>query len=233
MGKLLVEGSLVGDVYVNYAIKAAGKTGKAMLIADQVVVNEGFEGPSTGPIEEWVKKNAKALMTSDYGPISKSTDCGPEYQCGFGSGATGVGKIGGSGSSLAKATIEGLSMYKVTEKQKALVVSYAGPIYRLHSSQMLHRNPLKQIQRQASEAIEYCKPVSDEIGNQTGKEKIDKEAEKKHREEEKNRIEEEKKPLEEDIVVASGGAVGLTDSDNEAEEEEARVEEEKHKEFMK
>lgn len=47
-----------------------------MLIADQVVVNEGFEGPSTGPIEEWVKKNAKALMTSDYGPISKSTDCG-------------------------------------------------------------------------------------------------------------------------------------------------------------
>jgi hypothetical protein len=47
-----------------------------VLIADQVVVNEGFEGPSTGPIEEWVKKNAKALMTSDYGPISKSTDCG-------------------------------------------------------------------------------------------------------------------------------------------------------------
>jgi hypothetical protein len=40
------------------------------------VVNEGFEGPSTGPIKEWVKKNAKALMTSDYGPISKSTDCG-------------------------------------------------------------------------------------------------------------------------------------------------------------
>jgi hypothetical protein len=47
-----------------------------VLIADQVVVNEGFEGPSTGPIEERVKKNAKALMTSDYGPISKSPDCG-------------------------------------------------------------------------------------------------------------------------------------------------------------
>ncbi|GFG06747.1 hypothetical protein IFM61392_04501 [Aspergillus lentulus] len=67
----------------------------------------------------------------------------------------------------------------------------------------------------------------------TGKEKIDKEAEKKHREEEKNRIEEEEKPLEETSFVASAGAVGLTDSDNKAEEEEARVEEKTHKEFTK
>jgi hypothetical protein len=111
------------------------------------------------------------------------------------------------------------------------------------------------VQKQASEGTEYCKfvydengnrtgveyfrPVYDESGKQIGEEKIDKEAEKKQREEERKRIEEEEaklleedNPLEEDIVVETAGTIGLTDSDNEAEEEAARLEEEKRKRFQ-
>jgi hypothetical protein len=155
-----------------------GKTGKAALITEQVVISEGFEGAYIGPIEEWVKKNAKALVNSEYGADIKeyglwaikktwsTQECAIKMQsahsrdtsAGLDLGATGVGKIGGSGSSLAKANIEGWSTYKANEvcspkpcvmvqvltdfikKQKALVVSYAGPIYRLHSIQVLRSN---------------------------------------------------------------------------------------------
>ncbi|GIK01981.1 hypothetical protein Aspvir_006024 [Aspergillus viridinutans] len=246
-----------------------GKTGKAALITGQVVVNESFKGPYTKPIEEWVKKNAKALVESDYGADIKkyglwaiqktwsTQECAVTMQsahnrdtsAGLDLGATGVGKIGGSGSSLVKGNIEGWSTYKAKPSEIAYVVSYAGPIYKLHSIQILHRNPLKQVQEQALDSTEYYKPVYDENGNQTGLEcfrpvydengtkigekNVDKEAEKKQREEERNKMEEEDNRLEEDIFVESADTIGLTDSDEEAEEEEARVEEEKRKEFMK
>ncbi|KAF7181206.1 hypothetical protein CNMCM7691_000335 [Aspergillus felis] len=246
-----------------------GKTGKAALITGQVVVNESFKSPYTKPIEEWVKKNAKALVDSDYGTDIKeyglwaiqktwsTQECAitmesahnRDTSAGLDLGATGVGKIGGSGSSLVKRNIEGWTTYEAKPSEIALVVSYAGPIYRLHSIQVFRSNPLKQIQKQASDDTEYCKPVYDANGNQTGFEyfrpvydengkqigekKIDKEAEKKQREEERKKMEEEENQLEEDFYVESAGTVGLTDSDKEAEEEEARIEEEKRKELMK
>ncbi|GIJ84873.1 hypothetical protein Asppvi_003724 [Aspergillus pseudoviridinutans] len=246
-----------------------GKTGKAALITGQVVVSESFKDPYTKPIEEWVKKNAKALVDSDYGADIKeyglwaiqktwsTQECAVTMQsahnrdtsAGLDLGATGVGKIGGSGSSLVKGNIEGWTTYKAKPSEIAYVVSYAGPIYRLHSIQMFRSNPLKQIQKQASDDTEYCKPVYDENGNQTGFEffrpvydengkqigekKIDREAEEKQREEERKKLEEEANQLEEDFYVESAGTIGLTDSDDEAEEQEARVEEEKRKEIMK
>jgi hypothetical protein len=112
-----------------------GKTGKAALITEQVVINEGFENPFTQPMEEWVKKNAKALVSSPHGADIKeyglwaiqktwsTQECAitmesahsRDTSAGLDLGATGVGKIGGSGSSLAKANIEGWSTYKADE----------------------------------------------------------------------------------------------------------------------
>ncbi|GFF96650.1 hypothetical protein IFM47457_10988 [Aspergillus lentulus] len=243
-----------------------GKTGKAALITEQVVINEGFENPFTQPMEEWVKTNAKALVSSIHGADIKryglwaiqktwsTPECAitmesahsRDTSAGLDLGATGVGKIGGSGSSLAKANVEGWSTYKADEDDIAYVVSYSGPIYRLHTLPALRKNPLKMVQEQAADGTEYCKfvydengnrtgfeyfrPVYDESGKQIGEEKIDKEAEKKQREEERKRIEEEDNLLEEDIVIETAGTVGLTNSD-EADEEAARVEEEEGKEF--
>jgi hypothetical protein len=112
-----------------------GKTGKAALITEQVVINEGFEHPFTQPMEEWVKKNAKTLVNSVHGADIKryglcaiqktwsTQECAitmesahsRDTSAGLDLGATGAGKIGGSGSSLAKANIEGWSTYKADE----------------------------------------------------------------------------------------------------------------------
>lgn len=112
-----------------------GKTGKAALITDQVVVNESFKAPFSKPIQEWVKKNAKALVNSDWGADIKdyglwaiqktwsTQECAitmesahsRDTSAGLDVGATGVGKVGGSGSSLAKGNSEGWTTYKATE----------------------------------------------------------------------------------------------------------------------
>ena len=113
-----------------------GKTGKAALVTDDsVVVNEFLKAPCRTPIQDWVKKNAKALVKSEWSDDIKeyglwaiqktwsTQECAitmesahsRDTSAGLDVGATGIGKIGGSGSSLSKANSKGWTTYKATE----------------------------------------------------------------------------------------------------------------------
>jgi hypothetical protein len=112
-----------------------GKTGKAALVAEDVVVNEKFRVYPRGPLEDWVKANAKTLVKgehrkeiSDHGlwAISKTwstKECKINMESahnqdtggGLKIGATGIANGGGSGSSSVKTNSEGWTVYKASE----------------------------------------------------------------------------------------------------------------------
>ncbi|EAW23654.1 uncharacterized protein NFIA_023650 [Aspergillus fischeri NRRL 181] len=204
--------NLITDTSVPGDPESKGSTG---LDQPLQLIDEGFEHPYTQLLEEWVKETAKALVSSVHGADIKeyglwaiqktwsTQECAiampsahsRDSSAGLALAATGVGKIGGSGSSLAKANIEGWSTYKADEDDIAYVVSYFAPIYRLPTIQVLRKSPLKKVQERTADSNEYCKfvyndngnqtgveyyrPVYDESGTQIGEEKIDREAEKK------------------------------------------------------
>ena len=112
-----------------------GKTGKAALVAEDVVVNEKFRSYPRGPLETWVKANAKALVKGDYRKeiaefglwaISKTwstKECKINMESahnrdtsgGLNVGATGIAKGGASGSSSVKTNSEGWTVYTASE----------------------------------------------------------------------------------------------------------------------
>ncbi|KAJ5759210.1 hypothetical protein N7520_006366 [Penicillium odoratum] len=246
-----------------------GKTGKAALITDDsVVVNEFLKAPCRDVITDWVKQNAQTLVKGPWGSYIKdyglwaikktwsTQECAitmtsahnRDTSAGIDVGATGIGKVGTSGSSTSKSNNEGWTTYKASEEDKALVVSYGGASFRLHRFKMFHsKNPLTQVQREASDSVEYAKPVFDENGNQTGVEffrpvcdengnvvgeqKIDREVEQKAREEEQKKLEEENAEFEEEVVVEGDEVVGEDESEAEAEREAARALAERRKKF--
>jgi len=137
-----------------------GKTGKAALITTSMVKNEKFKPPFSTPIQRWVKKNAKALVNSDWGADIKqyglwaiqttwsTQECAitmksahsRDISAGLDIGATGVAKMGASGSSLAKLESEGWTTYEATEGDQGLVVSFGGANYKLHTIKSIWSN---------------------------------------------------------------------------------------------
>ncbi|KAE8142909.1 hypothetical protein BDV38DRAFT_267549 [Aspergillus pseudotamarii] len=143
-----------------------GSSGTAALITTQSVKNQRLEGGSSRLISDWVKKNGKMLMKSNYGDDIRgyglwvihttwSTECAIKMNsafhrntsAGLDLGATDVGKVGGSGSSLKKLESNGWKSYQATESDQGLVVAYGGARYRLHSIRPFWINPLKQAER--------------------------------------------------------------------------------------
>lgn len=122
------------DVSAN-AKNKVGSTGKAALITTEVVKNERFAGAPGPSIAGWVKDNAKALVKSDYGDDIKdyglwaihttwsTPECAITMESGHSRdtsagaevGATGVAKVGASGSSLKKLESKGWKTYEATE----------------------------------------------------------------------------------------------------------------------
>ena len=112
-----------------------GQTGKAALVAEDVVVNEKFRSYPTGPLETWVKANAKTLVKGDYRTeiaqfglwaISKTwstKECKINMQSahnrdtsgGLNIGATGIAKGGASGSTSVKSNSDGWTVYTASE----------------------------------------------------------------------------------------------------------------------
>ncbi|KAJ5242602.1 uncharacterized protein N7469_000929 [Penicillium citrinum] len=166
-----------------------GKTGKAALVAEDVVVNEKFRSYPRGPLETWVKANAKALVKGDYRKeiaefglwaISKTwstKECKINMESahnrdtsgGLNVGATGIAKGGASGSSSVKTNSEGWTVYTASEADQALVVSYGGTGFKVPTfSKLFGAGPLKQTANRTFEPNEFAKITVDENGNQTG-----------------------------------------------------------------
>ncbi|KAF9077236.1 hypothetical protein BDP27DRAFT_1357362 [Rhodocollybia butyracea] len=166
-----------------------GKTGKAALITNNLIVEEKFRRSPRGPIEDWIKANAKALVKgeyrkeiADYGlwAISKtwSTDeCQIKMESahsrdssgGLNVGATGIAKGGANASSSVKSNSEGWTTYKASEADASLVVAYGGTGFRLATfTKFFGRSYLKETETRTADANEYIKLIFDENGNQTG-----------------------------------------------------------------
>ncbi|KAE8345556.1 hypothetical protein BDV24DRAFT_108506 [Aspergillus arachidicola] len=144
-----------------------GSSGTAALLTPEPVKNQRLEGGSSSLIRDWVKKNGKLLMKSRYGDeirdyglwVIHTTWSTPECaikmesafhrntSAGLDVGATDVGKIGGSGSSLKKLESKGWKSYQATERDQGLVVAYGGARFRLHTIRPFWINPLKQMER--------------------------------------------------------------------------------------
>ncbi|KAJ5307138.1 hypothetical protein N7476_007794 [Penicillium atrosanguineum] len=168
-----------------------GKTGKAALITKNLIVEEKFRRMPRGPIEDWIKANAKALVKgpfrkeiAEYGlwAISKtwSTDqCRINMESahhrdtsgGLNIGATGIAKGGANASSSAKSNSEGWTTYTASETDESLVVAYGGTGYRLATFTKLFKGgPLKETETRTADSNEYAKMVLDDEGNQIGME---------------------------------------------------------------
>lgn len=122
------------DVEAN-AKNKSGSTGKAALITTEVVKNRKFTGQAGPSIAAWVKENAKTLVKSKYGDYIKqyglwaihttwsTRECAitmesahsRDTSAGLDVGATGVGKLGASGSSLKKLESKGWRTYEAKE----------------------------------------------------------------------------------------------------------------------
>jgi hypothetical protein len=108
---------------------------KAALITGSIVKHEKFIAPYFPPIQSWVKKNARALVESDFGDeikknglwaiqstwvtpecaITMTSDKSRDFDVGLDVGATGFGKLGAGGNSLQKLKSEGWSTYEAKE----------------------------------------------------------------------------------------------------------------------
>ncbi|KAB8226368.1 hypothetical protein BDV33DRAFT_226864 [Aspergillus novoparasiticus] len=144
-----------------------GSSGTAALLTPEPVKNQRLEGGSNSLISDWVKKNGKLLMKSRYGDeirdyglwVIHTTWSTPECaikmdsafhrntSAGLDVGATDVGTIGGSGSSLKKLESKGWKSFQAKESDQGLVVAYGGARFRLHSIRPFWINPLKQTER--------------------------------------------------------------------------------------
>ena len=115
-----------------------GSARKAALVAGHVVKHQKYNGPFGTPIANWVKKNGDTLVKGDWGryiqefglwaiqeawvtpecAIIMSSDNNHDFSLGLDVGATGFGKLGAGGSSLAKLKSEGWSTYEAKEVNK-------------------------------------------------------------------------------------------------------------------
>ncbi|KAE8424001.1 hypothetical protein BDV36DRAFT_290098 [Aspergillus pseudocaelatus] len=147
-----------------------GSSGTAALVTTEAVQNQRLEGGSGRLISDWVKKNGKILMKSNYGDeirdyglwVIHTTWSTPECaikmnsafhrntSAGLGVGATDVGKIGGSGSSLKKLESKGWKSFQATESDQGLVVAYGGARFRLRTIRPFWYPPLKQTERMSA-----------------------------------------------------------------------------------
>ncbi|KAJ5691881.1 hypothetical protein N7462_001304 [Penicillium macrosclerotiorum] len=253
------------DVSANAKNKSS-TTGKAALITTGIVKNERFSGPVGPYIGGWVKKNAKTLVNGDFGDYIKeyglwaihttwsTSECAitmtsghsRDTSAGLDVGATGMGKVGASGSSLQKLEAEGWRTYKAEEEDEGLVVSYGGAAFRLHTIKAFRSNPLKQTERAATGIVEYAKPVFDSEGNQIGvelyrpvfdengkeigEEKVDQDAEAKKKEQE-NQLDKASVDSEEDFDIECE-PIGLSENDIAADKKAAEeAEQQQRKEF--
>ncbi|CAP91543.1 hypothetical protein E8E15_011562 [Penicillium rubens] len=173
----------------------SGSSGQAALITESAVRHETLEAPFQGPIQKWVEKNAKALVDSDYGEdvatyglwaiqaawvtkecaITLNSAKNREANLGFDVGATGLGKVGASGGSLAKLEQKGWTAYEAKEGDQGLVIAFGGFKYELHKFFKWRSNPLKITDTRMDERPEtiqvtplFTKPILDENGVETG-----------------------------------------------------------------
>ncbi|KAJ6130972.1 hypothetical protein N7523_001432 [Penicillium sp. IBT 18751x] len=241
----------------------SGKTGKAALITKNVIVEEKFRRMPRGPIEDWIKANAKTLVKgpyrreiADFGlwAISKtwSTDeCKITMESahhrdtsgGLNIGATGIAKGGANASSSAKTNSEGWTTYTASEDDQSLVVAYGGTGFRLATFTKFFRGgPLKQTETRTASQNEYAKMVLDDEGNQIGVEYyrtvFDENGnaigeEKIDREAEKKAREEEQKRLEEEDLQGEEEIAVQSALTIGEDDEEDEEEEEKKQEFAK
>jgi hypothetical protein len=136
-GKTELSGVLTSapiDVGAN-AKNKTGKSNKANLVTGSVVKHERLQAPFKSSVKDWIKENAKDLVQGDYSEDIKehgvwvvratyvtqecaiTMDSARSQEFGLGGevGATGIGKLGASGSSLAKFKGAGWSTYTASE----------------------------------------------------------------------------------------------------------------------
>lgn len=112
-----------------------GKSNTANLVTGSVVKHERLQAPFKISVKDWINDNAKALVRGDYSDDIKehgvwviratyvTQECAitidsarsQEYALGGELGATGLGKLGAGGSSLAKFKGAGWSTYTASE----------------------------------------------------------------------------------------------------------------------
>ncbi|RJE19948.1 hypothetical protein PHISCL_07712 [Aspergillus sclerotialis] len=246
-----------------------GSMKKAALVTGHLVKHQKYKPPFGHPIGDWIKTNGNTLAKGDwrkdiekYGlwaiqetwvtpecAITMTSDSSRDFNLGLDVGATGFGKLGAGGSSLAKLKSEGWSTYEAKEGDKGLVVSFWGVYYRMRTfSKFFNNSILKEQPMEAGEEI-ILRAITDENGNVTGHEKVrpirndkgdiidyqkvDREAERAKREEEKQKQEEEERKREElnqSSIEVQIDCEGMTEEDIQAEKE---YQEERKKESMK
>lgn len=174
-----LSGALSGapvDVSAN-AKNKSGSTGQAALITTGVVKKERFQQGAHPIFKDWVKRNLKKLTTGQYADYIKehglyaiyttwsTEECAIKLKSGYSRdtgggvavGATSIGKIGASGSSLKHLESEGWRTYKAKEVREriylpqsdlpltnrpqddqGLVVVYSGMKFNFHTFQKFH-----------------------------------------------------------------------------------------------
>ncbi|OGE54780.1 hypothetical protein PENARI_c005G00614 [Penicillium arizonense] len=211
-----------------------GSTMKAELVTGSVVKHERLKAPFNSIIQSWIKNNAKELVQGIHGvdvrkygvwairavyvtpecAITMDSGKNSEISLGATVGATGIGKLGTEGSTLAKFKNAGWTTYSEEESEQGYVVAFSGSKFALRPFSALRSNPLHQIISLPGEhgiktrplldedgnvvGSERVRIILDEAGHPIGEEKIDEEAERKAQEEkfEKDQEEAERQELE-------------------------------------
>ncbi|CAI7573511.1 unnamed protein product [Penicillium pancosmium] len=162
----------------------SSSSGKAALITEQLVKTDQFTKAFNSPIHKWVKNNANAFVNGDheydikkYGlwaihttwstpecAITMQSAHGRDTRVGAEIGATGIAKMGASGSSLSNLQAKNWSTYqapdvsaennvftvfvesndKVQGEEKGLVVSVGGSYFKLSKRVFSSKHELKE-----------------------------------------------------------------------------------------